>query len=62
MNHIRHERKNEVGKQKYELVCKLIFINQISLYVIKRASKTVKLLETERFIEIWQADESLWNI
>ena len=25
-------------------------------------SKKARLLESERFIEIWQADKSLWNI
>ena len=62
MNRIPHGRKNVVGKQKYELNWKIISVNQISSYVIKMLSKKARLLETERFIEIWQADKSLWNI
>ena len=36
--------------------------NQISSHVIKMASKKVRLSETERFIELWHEEESLWNI
>ena len=53
----RRRRKTEIWvklKQKY--------ITQISSYVIKMASKRDRLSETERFIELWQAEESLWNL
>ena len=62
MNRIQHGRKNVVGKPKFELIWKIIYlINQISSHVIKMASKKARLSETERFIEIWH-EESLWNI
>ena len=37
-------------------------MNQISSDVIKMASKKARLSETERFIELWHEEESLWNI
>ena len=39
-------------------------MNQIrpSLNAIKIASKKVRLSETERLIELWHKEESLWNI
>ena len=37
-------------------------INQISSHVIKMTSKKARLSETEGFIELWHAEESLWNI
>ena len=39
-------------------------MNQIrsSLNVIKIASKKARLSETERLIELWHKEESLWNI
>ena len=37
-------------------------INQTSSHVIKMASKKARLSETERFIELWHEEESLWNI
>ena len=39
-----------------------VSINQISSHVIKMASKKARLSETERFIELWHEEESLWNI
>ena len=41
-----------------------ISMNQIrpSLNAIKIASKKVRLSETERLIELWHKEESLWNI
>ena len=41
-----------------------ISMNQIrpSLNVIKIASKKARLSETERLIELWHKEESLWNI
>ena len=39
-----------------------VSINQISSHVIKMASKRARLSETERFIKLWHAGESLWNI
>ena len=38
------------------------FIYQISLFVIKLTSKKAILSETERFIKLWQADESIGEI
>ena len=35
---------------------------EISSHVIKMASKKVRLSETERSIELWHEEESLWNI
>ena len=35
------------------------FIHQISLYVIKMAIKKGSFSDTERFIELWQAEETL---
>ena len=29
---------------------------------VKMASKTASRSETKKFIELWQAEESLWNI
>ena len=53
-------KEKHVGKQKFELIWKMISINQISSYVIKMPkccqSKKARLLKTERFIELWQAD------
>ena len=37
-------------------------MDHISLDVIKMASKKARLSETERFIELWHEEESLWNI
>ena len=37
-------------------------MDHISLDVIKMASKKARLSETERFIELWLEEESLWNI
>ena len=62
MNRIRHGRKNAVGKQKFELIRKIISINQLSSHIIKMASKKARVSETERFIEPWHEEESLWNI
>ena len=37
-------------------------INQISSNVIKMASRKTTLSETERFIELWHEEGSVWNI
>ena len=39
-----------------------VSINQLSSHVIKMASKKARLSETERFTELWDEEESLWNI
>ena len=39
-----------------------ISINQINSHVIKMTSKKARLSESERFIELWHEEESLWNI
>ena len=54
-------KKKRVGKQKFELIWKIILsINQHSPHVIKIASKRATL--SERFTELWHEEESLWNI
>ena len=40
----------------------VISINQFSSHFVKIASKRAWLSETERFIELWHEEESLWNI
>ena len=49
-----------VVKQKFELSWKII--HHTNQYGIKMASKKDRLSETERFIELWQAEESLRNL
>ena len=39
-----------------------ISVSQISLHVTEIASKKARLSETEKFIELWHEEESLWNI
>ena len=39
-----------------------ISINQISSHVIKMTSIKARLSVTERFIELWHEEKSLWNI
>ena len=39
-----------------------ISINQINSHVIKMTSKKARLSESERFIELWHEEESLWYI
>ena len=39
-----------------------ISINQISSHVIKMTSAKARLSVTERFIELWHEEKSLWNI
>ena len=39
-----------------------ISINQICSHVIKMTSDKARLLVTERFIELWHEEKSLWNI
>ena len=56
MNRIRHGRKNVAGKQKFELILKLMY-----LYKSPQASNKARLSGTERFIELWHEEESLWN-
>ena len=36
-------------------------MNQLSSHVIKMASKKARLSETDRFIELWHEEESLWK-
>ena len=41
----------------------MIYLNKSNqFHVIKMASKKARLSETERFIELWHEEESLWNI
>ena len=37
-------------------------INQLSSHFIKMVSKKARLSETERFIELWHEEESVWSI
>ena len=63
MNRIRHGRKIVVGKQKFELIWKIIHLhNSNQSHVIKMARKKARLSETERIIELRHEEESLWNI
>ena len=39
-----------------------ISINQTSSHVIKMPSKKAALSETERSVELWHEEESLWNV
>ena len=39
-----------------------ISANQINSHAIKMTSKKARLSETERFIELWHEEESLWYI
>ena len=62
MNRIWHGRKNVVGKQKFELIWRIIiFTNQISSHVVKMANKKARLSENEKFIELWHEEGSLWK-
>ena len=63
MNRVRHGRENVVGKQKFGLIWKIIYLCKSNQsHVIKTASKKARFSETGRFIELWHEEESLWNI